>query len=113
MEIPYEEISNIIYQSRFKKEELWEQVKESKNENVQNLVKIVEEFQKNITKQTPTEMALNLVNSINYLGMFLEEETQENELCIKNLNLLLKRIQKFEDRLARPNKRNANHSRFS
>lgn len=96
LEIPYEEISNLLSQSRFKKVELWEQVKESKNENVQNLVKIVEEFQKNITKQTPTEMAFNLVNSINYLGMFLEEETQENELCIKNLNLLLKRIQKFE-----------------
>jgi len=96
LEIPYQEISNLLSQARYKKVELWEQVKESKNENVQNLVKIVEEFQKNITKQTPTEMAFNLVNSINYLGMFLEEETQENELCIKNLNLLLKRIQKFE-----------------
>lgn len=96
LEIPYEEISNLLSQSRFKKVELWKQVKESKNENVQNLVKIVEEFQKNITKQTPTEMAFNLVNTINYLGKFLEEETQENELCIKNLNLLLKRVQKFE-----------------
>jgi len=96
LEIPYQEISNLLSQARYKKVELWEQVKESKNENVQNLVKTVEEFQKNITKQTPTEMAFNLVNSINYLGMFLEEETQENELCIKNLNLLLKRIQKFE-----------------
>ena len=96
LEIPYQEISNLLSQARYKKVELWEQVKESQNENVKNLVKIVEEFQKNITKQTPTEMAFNLVNSINYLGMFLEEETQENELCIKNLNLLLKRIQKFE-----------------
>ncbi len=96
LDIPYQEISNLLSQSRFKKVELWEQVKESKNENVQNLVKIVEEFQKNITKQTPTEMAFNLVNTINYLGKFLEEETQENELCIKNLNLLLKRVQKFE-----------------
>ena len=96
LEIPYQEISNLLSQARYKKVELWEQVKESKNENVQNLVKIVEEFQKNITKQTPTEMAFNLVNSINYLGIFLKEETQENELCIKNLNLLLKRIQKFE-----------------
>jgi len=96
LEIPYEEISNLLSQSRFKKIELWEQVKESSNENVQNLVKTVEGFQKNIIKQTPTEMAFNLVNSINYLSKFLEEETQENELCIKNLNLFLKRIQKFE-----------------
>jgi len=70
LEIPYEEISNLLSQSRFKKIELWEQVKESSNENVQNLVKTVEGFQKNIIKQTPTEMAFNLVNSINYLSKF-------------------------------------------
>lgn len=96
LEIPYDEISKLLSQARYRKVELWEQVKESQNENVKKLVKTVEEFQKNITKQTPTEMTFNLVNSIDYLSQFLEEETQENELCIKNLNLFLKRIQKFE-----------------
>ncbi|MBW6441854.1 ATP-dependent helicase [Patescibacteria group bacterium] len=96
LEIPYQEISNLLSQSRYKKIELWEQIKQSQNEKVQFIVKIVEQFQKNITKATPTETVFELVNSINYLDQFLEEETVQNELCVKNLNIFLKKIQKFE-----------------
>lgn len=96
LEIPYEEISDLLSQSRFKKTDLWDQIKESENERVKFFVKIVEEFQKKITKATPVEMVFELVNKINYLSQFLEEETIENELCIKNLNLFLQKVQKFE-----------------
>lgn len=96
LKIPYQEVSELLSQSRHKKIDLWEQVKESKNKNVEFLVKTVEDFQKNITKDTPTETAFKLVNAIKYLEQFLEEETVENELCIKNLNLFLRKIQKFE-----------------
>ncbi|HOD01520.1 MAG TPA: UvrD-helicase domain-containing protein, partial [bacterium] len=96
LEIPYEEISKLLSKSRYEKTDLWEQVKNSKNEKVAFLVKTIENFQKNITKSTPTEMVFEVVNSINYLNQFLEEETVENELCVKNLNLFLQRVQKFE-----------------
>jgi len=96
LEIPYKEISELLSKSRYEKTDLWEQVKKSKDEKVAFLVKTIEEFQKNITKNTPTEMVFEVVNSTNYLNQFLEEETVENELCIKNLNLFLQRVQKFE-----------------
>ena len=94
--IPYNEISGLLSRSRYQKVELWEEMKKSKDEKVSFLVKTIEDFQKNITKATPTETVFKLVNSINYLNQFLEEETVENELCIKNLNLFLTKIQKFE-----------------
>ncbi|HQK41479.1 MAG TPA: UvrD-helicase domain-containing protein [bacterium] len=96
LEIPYKEISELLSKSRYEKTDLWEQVKKSKDEKVAFLVKTIEGFQKNITKNTPTEMVFEVVNSTNYLNQFLEEETVENELCIKNLNLFLQRVQKFE-----------------
>nr|CAO79491.1 putative UvrD/REP helicase [uncultured candidate division WWE3 bacterium EJ0ADIGA11YD11] len=96
LEIPYKEISELLSKSRYEKTDLWEQVKKSKDEKVAFLVKTIEGFQKNITKNTPTEMVFEVVNSTNYLNQFLEEETIENELCIKNLNLFLQRVQKFE-----------------
>jgi len=96
LEIPYKEISELLSKSRYEKTDLWEQVKKSKDDKVAFLVKTIEGFQKNITKNTPTEMVFEIVNSINYLNQFLEEETVENELCIKNLNLFLQRVQKFE-----------------
>ncbi|HOV97578.1 MAG TPA: UvrD-helicase domain-containing protein, partial [bacterium] len=83
LEIPYKEISELLSKSRYEKTDLWEQVKKSKDEKVAFLVKTIEEFQKNITKNTPTEMVFEVVNSTNYLNQFLEEETVENELCIK------------------------------
>jgi len=95
-EVPYQEISDLLSKSRFRKVSLWEQAKESENKKTQLLVKTVEDFQKNITKSTPTETVFKLVNSINYIQQFLQEETVENELCIKNLNLFLQKIQKFE-----------------
>lgn len=94
--IPYQEISDLLSKSRYRKVSLWEQTKESNNEAVQKLVKTVEDFQKKITKSTPTEMVFELINNIGYQNQFLEEETVENELCIKNLNLFLQKIQGFE-----------------
>lgn len=94
--VPYKEISNLLSKTRVTKTDLWEQVKESKDENVQNMRKIIEGFQERLTKSTPTELVYELVESISYINQFLMEETVENELCIKNINLFLTKIQKFE-----------------
>jgi len=96
LNISYEEISKLLSQTRFKKTDLWTQVKESKDENVERIKSLILEFQNNLTKSSPTEIVYNLVNSIGYINHFLEEETIENELSIKNLNLFLNKIQKFE-----------------
>lgn len=96
LDIPYEEITKLLSSARLQKTDLWVQVKNSKNETVNYLQKTIEDFQNNLTKATPTQIVYNLVSTINYLDQFLKEETVENELCIKNLNLFLNKIQKFE-----------------
>jgi DNA helicase-2/ATP-dependent DNA helicase PcrA len=96
LNVPYKEISNLLSKTRVTKTDLWEQVKSSEDENVQKMRKIIESFQERITKATPTELVYELVETISYISQFLEEETVENELCIKNVNLFLTKIQKFE-----------------
>jgi DNA helicase-2/ATP-dependent DNA helicase PcrA len=96
LDISYEDISYSLSQSRFKKVDLWEQIKESKNEKIKFIIENIENAQKKISKATPTDITFELVNSINYLEQFLKEETVENELCIRNLNLFLTKIQRFE-----------------
>lgn len=94
--VPYKEISSLLSKTRVTKTDIWEQVKESEDENIQKMRKIIESFQERLTKATPTELVYELVETINYVNQFLEEETVENELCIKNVNLFLTKIQKFE-----------------
>ncbi len=96
LDISYEDISYSLSQSRFKRIDLWEQLKESKNEKIKFIIENIEDAQKKTTKATPTDITFELVNSIKYLEQFLKEETVENELCIKNLNLFLTKIQRFE-----------------
>ncbi|MFZ2664008.1 MAG: UvrD-helicase domain-containing protein [Patescibacteria group bacterium] len=96
LNISYEEISKLLSQTRFKKTDLWTQVKESKDESVEYIKNSILEFQNNLTKSSPTEIIYNLINSIGYINQYLDEETIESELSIKNLNLFLNRIQKFE-----------------
>lgn len=96
LDVHYEEISRLLSQTRFKKTDLWTQVKESQDENVQNITKVIQDFQNKLTKSTPTEIVYELINSVGIINHFLEEETIENELSIKNLNIFLTKIQKFE-----------------
>lgn len=94
--ISYEEIASLLSEARYKKVDLWDVVSNSKNNGVVNLLKILREHQEKITKNPPHEFIYNLVNSINYLDLFLKEETIENQLCINNLNIFLNRVKKFE-----------------
>lgn len=96
LEIPYEEISHILSQSRIQKQELWEIVKKSTNEFVVNLVNVITEAQESITKVTSVEFVYNLIKSTNYIDQFTEEETIENQLAVKNLDIFLNIVKKFE-----------------
>lgn len=96
LSVPYKEISNLLSKTRVTKTDLWEQVKSSEDENVENIKKVIESFQERITKSTPTELVYKLIETINYINQFLLDETVENELCIKNINIFLTKIQKFE-----------------
>lgn len=108
LNIPLEIISQLLATAKFRKQDLWEIVRLSKDKNVNSLYEKIIEFQKNVLKQTPVEMVFNLVNSTNYINQFtkriIEGETIEDELCIKNLNLFLEIIKRFEISYRQENK---------
>lgn len=91
-------ISKILTESKFKKLSMWEilHIAKETNDAVKSLCVLVEKFQTSITNKTPTDFVHELVLSINYLDQFIKEETVENNLSIKNLNLLLDKIKSFE-----------------
>ncbi|KKT09411.1 MAG: hypothetical protein UV89_C0037G0001, partial [candidate division WWE3 bacterium GW2011_GWB2_43_22] len=60
------------------------------------LKELVRERQENITRETPSEFIFNLVTNIGYLRPLIEEETVENQLSIKNLDIFLNKAKEFE-----------------
>ncbi len=96
LEIPYDEIAKILASAKVQKIELWEAVKKSTDEFVINFVKVIIEAQQNITKSTVVDFTYTLIKNINYVDQFTEEETIENQLATKNLDLFLNRVKTFE-----------------
>jgi len=96
LDVTYAAVTQMLSQSRYKKVDLWELVKNYNDEKVQSFYKTVVDYQENITKATPVEIVYNLVSAINYVRQFLEDETVENQLCIKNLDLFLTKVKGFE-----------------
>lgn len=102
------DISKILSDSKFKKIDFWGCVKDSRNEKVQELVKTIEGFQKEMLKFSPSMFVFKLINDTRILNSYTDEETTENLLAIKNLNLFLDQAKIFEgdyyrDRKTTPN----------
>jgi DNA helicase II / ATP-dependent DNA helicase PcrA len=104
LEIPFDEISRTLSSAKYQKKDLWEVLQASKNEFVQNFIKMVTDAQRSITKDAPVEFTYNLVKTINYLDQFTNEETIENQLAIQNLDIFLNIIKKFQIEFHQENK---------
>jgi DNA helicase II / ATP-dependent DNA helicase PcrA len=94
--VPYEDISEVLSRARIQKRDMWTIISESKKESLENLFKQISDFQQKITKQTPVEFIFQLIHGTGYLEQFINEETIENQMAIKNLDLFLNIIKKFE-----------------
>ena len=79
-----------------KKINLWDVVKASEDEKVLRLKGVVESFQGEDRGKTPSDFIYNLLTAVNYISQFLQVETVESQLCIKNLNLFLAKAKDFE-----------------
>ncbi len=90
------EISRILSDSKYKKIDFWDCVTSSSNEKIQNLVKVIADFQKEILKLSPSLFVYKLINDTGMLTTYTQEETAENLLAIKNINLFLDQIKLFE-----------------
>lgn len=90
------DISKILSDSKFKKIDFWNCVKSSVNEKIQGLVKLIGGFQKELLKYAPSGFVFKLINDTGMLDVYTKEESAENLLAIKNLNLFLDQVKAFE-----------------
>lgn len=96
LDIPFDIISKLLTETRYKKTDLWTEMGTSRNDKLSFLIEIIKNCQENITKETPSEFIFNLVHKIKYLEPLIAEETIENQLAIKNLDLFLGKAREFE-----------------
>ena len=100
-----EVISSVLAQSRTQRVSLWAVVGQLQGAALK-LPPIITEFSQEITKNLPSDFIHKLVTKINYVSQFLTEESVENQLRIKNLNLLLSKAKEFELSYRQEYKRN-------
>lgn len=94
--IPYRLIVSMLSEARFNKIPLWEVLQSNEDKNMKLFLKKISDFQKSGSKDSPSRFIYDLIANTNYLHQYLENETIENQLCIKNIDIFLKRAQKFE-----------------
>jgi len=94
--IPQSTITYLLAQSKYKKVDIWELILDTDNEPLQCLRKLIVKYQDKITKALPVQLVYDLVHESGYLNTYLEAETLENQLSIKNLDLFLNVVKKFE-----------------
>ncbi len=94
--IEKEKIAEILSKSKYKKENLWETIKKSEETQIINFKSLIEKYQAQIPKKTPVEIIYDITHEINYLEQFLNKDSIQSQLCIKNLDLFLDKAKKFE-----------------
>ena len=105
LNIPHEVITEMLSQAKYKRVDLWEVLKNHKEESVVIFYERVKNLSESLSKFSPSQFVFFLVNSIEFIKQFIEEETVENQLCIKNLNLFLEISKKFEISYRQENKK--------
>ncbi len=96
MKINSDIINKIMASSRYEKKEIWDVMEETENEQVKRTLQLLEKYRSKIPKTTPVGLVYELINEIDYLEKFVREENLENQLSLKNLDLFLEKIKRFE-----------------
>ncbi len=94
--IKNETVAKLLASAKYEKKTVWEIVQTSEDTQILELLNLIQEYQAKIAKITPVTLVYELVNRVNYLNQFLDKETVENQLCLKNLNLFLNKVKRFE-----------------
>lgn len=96
LNISHEVAVDILSKAKIRKVNLWDVIKEHEDKKLQNLNERLKEFQQKLTKYQPHELVYAMVKETNYLESYVENETIENQMCIKNMNIFLEKIKRFE-----------------
>ena len=92
--------------ARRKRQSLWEvlnAVVETGHAPSLQIVPTIKKHRQDIAKKPVTLLAFNFLTEIGYIKPLLEEESIENMLKIKNLNLFFDKIKNFESEAPEPN----------
>ncbi|MFH1294969.1 MAG: ATP-dependent DNA helicase, partial [bacterium] len=89
-------VSRLLSESKFHKLDLWDVVRASAQTEVKQLVQQLESFQKELLKHSPSVFIHKLITELGLLAAYAKEESIEQLLAIKNLNLFLAQAQQFE-----------------
>lgn len=92
-------IADLLNQARRTRKDLFN-VAASQGSSVVDLIK---KHRQDIAKKPVTLLAFNFLTEIGYIKPLLEEESIENMLKIKNLNLFFDKIKNFESEAPEPN----------
>ncbi len=87
----------LLKQAKVKSTSLWEEVSaETTDSNSAKLVTYIRDFQSQISQKTVSQLLYQFIESAGYLTPFIETESIENQLKIKNLNLFFSQLKRFE-----------------
>ena len=92
--VPTGLISESLSSARAERVPLWKIV--SENPKAEAFTATIKKFQDFVTKLSPSELIHRAVTEINYLSQYLKEETIENQMSIRNLDLFLNIAKGFE-----------------
>ena len=101
LKIEPQKIAAWLNLARGKRQSLWEILKTVETRLIASLP--IEKYRKEIAKKPVTLLAFNFLDEIGYVRPLLEEESIENQLKIKNLNLFFDKIKEFESEAPEPN----------
>jgi len=97
--IAAEEVLSLLNESQKKSMPLWGVLAAADLKPV----RLVKELQEHLLEKSPTTTLLEFIHRAGYGQRLLKEETIENQLKVKNINLFLERVKLYETRAEAPN----------
>lgn len=91
-----EEIYKLLSGAKKIKVSLWETVEKSTDPNIVGLLSKLEVLREKIIRLTPSEFTYEVINLTGYIQMYTDEESIENELAVRNVDIFYSVIKKFE-----------------
>lgn len=96
LNIDQELILKLLSLSKTKRTVLWNECENSNDKNLKNFIETIKKYQRKLATAVPSDLIFNLLTDLKYVSRYSIEETIENELAIKNLDLFLKRVKQIE-----------------
>jgi len=98
LQISSQELLSLLNDSKVRTRQLWDLIieKSVNDSRYKTIIDLVAKIQEQDCQKTITDLVYQFVHSIGYLNQFLKNETIENQLKIKNINLFFDKLKQFD-----------------